>query len=209
MNLTKHVVVAATVATLGIAASAVDAAPIVSNPSFEAPVDGFTDWITFGEGWRIGGPGDANSGIAGAVNDVLPGATSDAFRGVAQVLDDGFSVGDTYTASAFLAAAANEASESFVQLKYLDAAGGTLLSVQSPAVTSDQPFMQMTTPEAVVPFGTEAIEISGVVFIPAGATFNDTDFLIFDDFSISVVPEPTSAAAGLVALLGMATRRRR
>ena len=211
MNLDLTALAAA--ATVGVACvAAVPASAQIINPSFENETDGFTGWQIFGPGWRIGGPGDANTGDQGAVNDVLPSDTPGSFRGVQQTLTTGFSVGDTVVLSAFVAAASNEVTSSFLELQFLGANNVNLLTVTSEPVTEDQALTMESTPPTAVPAGTESLLIGGIVFYPPDAgTITDTDFHIFDDFALNVtpVPEPASAAAGLLGLGLLATRRRR
>ena len=196
------------VALTGVAALPAAAVEIV-NPSFEAPVDGFTGWQIFGPGWRIGGPGDANTGVAGAVNDVTAGGPT-GFRGVQQTITTGFAPGESYQLSAYVGLAANETTVSFLQLQYLDAGGAVLAGIDSADQTEDQPLTLVSTPFLEVPAGTAAIRVGGIVFYPSDVDpVADTDFHIFDDFALTAVPEPTSVAAGLLGLGLLATRRRR
>ncbi len=200
------------VTSLALVGSAVDQAEaaVIFNPSFEAPVDGFTGWQIFGPGWRIGGPGDANTGNAAAVNDVLATDAQGSFRGVQQRITTGFLPGESYSLSAFVGLASNETTTSFLQLQYLDATDEVLATIDSPVQTEDQALTLVETDFLEVPTGTATIRVGGIVFYPAdGAAITDTDFHIFDDFAITAIPEPTTATIGLMGLGMMAARRRR
>ena len=208
-----------TAASFAVACAAVPAeAATIANPGFESGA--FSPWTTFAtgdgvprdnDGYRLSGGDDAFEGDFGVVNDVLTTDPGDVTRGITQLVTDDINVGDTYTLSAFIKVAAAETTQSFLELTFLDGNGVQLAQVQSDRQQGDQDFTFVETGELVVLPGTETIRVSGNVFVPAGGAEGDTDFHVFDSFALNVtpVPEPTTAAVGLVGLGLLAARRRR
>ena len=192
----------------------------MSDPGFEsgsiAP-----EWSTYGpdfssndpprfdNGFRISEGGDARTGTYGVVADVLTGDPGVDFRGLQQTIDSGFSVGETYTLSAYIRLVSADSSQSFLELAYLDAGGGVIgpTATSAPQV-GDQAFTFVSTSPLVVPAGTESIRIQANIL--TGAAPNG-DFHIFDDFALTAtaIPEPATAAIGLLGLGLLAGRRRR
>ena len=208
-------------ASFAIACAAVPAtAAVIVNPGFEDNT--LAPWTTFGEdfgpsrpsnGFRLSTGDDANTGTFGVVNDVLAGDTTGTFRGLQQRIATGFSVGETYSLSAFIRLASAETTQSFLELAYVDADGVPIgpTATSAPQSSGFQPYTLVETSPLTVPAGTAAIRVGANIFVPAGFT-DAPDFHIFDDFALNnltPVPEPTGLAAGLVALGGLTLRRRR
>jgi len=168
------------------------------NAGFET--GDFTGWSTFGQGWRTSGGGDANSGLFGVVNDVQD-TDADNFRGIFQELP--VVGGATYDFGVQIRAVNVESSESWLEVQWLDSSGGIINQLQSTHVTADQPFTWISIEDALAPVNAVTASVRGIVFMSATPAVN-TDFHIFDDFS--VVPEPGSA--GLLILGGLLATRR-
>jgi len=149
------------------------------NPGFE---DGLNNWSTFGQGWRTGGGGDANSGSLGAVNDVLTTDT-DTFRGLFQtvpVIPD-----NLYSGGVYIRTVSIGDSESWFELQFLDVNGSVIVQYQSAHVTSDQGFTFMDIGTVLAPAGAVTASVRAIVHMPSAPA--DTDFHIFDDFSFTDV----------------------
>lgn len=198
--LSKKIWSAASIVLLGVSVNA--NAELLINGGFES---GFENWTTFGQGFRTSGGADANTGDVGVVNDVLP-ADVDVFRGVQQVVSAA-TAGEIYTLSAFIRGVTVDSSAAFLELQFLNSAGDVISGVQSDQVTADQEFTQISVTSQIAPTDTASIRVGGIVFatgVDVG-TQTDGDFLIFDDFSLSVVPEPASMAllgVGFALMLG-------
>ncbi len=168
------------------------------NPGFET--GDFTGWSAFGQGWRTAGGTDANSGLFGMVNDVQ-GADTDSFRGIFQ--EAPVVAGEGYDFGVHIRAVNVESSESWLEVQWLNSVGGVISQIQSTHVTADQPFTPMSISSAVAPVNAVTASVRGIVFMSAAPAVN-TDFHIFDDFT--VVPEP--GPAGLLILGGLLAARR-
>lgn len=152
------------------------------NPGFE---DGLNNWASFGQGWRTGGGGDANSGALGAVNDVLS-SDSDTFRGIFQnipVIPD-----NLYSGGAYIRTVSIGDSESWFELQFLDASGSVIDQHQSAHVTSDQAFTFMDIGTVLAPAGAVTASVRAIVHMPSAP--GDTDFHIFDDMTFADVTPP-------------------
>jgi len=174
---------------------------LIINPGFES--GDFSDWGTFGQNWRIGSGGDANSGTFGAVNDVTP-ADGDEWRGIFQNV--AVVEGQTYTAGVFIRAVNVESSSSWFELQWLDTESAVISQLQSSHVTSDQAFTFMSVNDVVAPIGAVTASLRAIVHM-SSAPAEGTDFHIFDDFSI--VPEPGSLALIALGFMGILINRRR
>lgn len=149
--------------------------PLV-NSGFES--GDFTGWLTFGQGWRTSGGGDAFTGTLGVVNDVTTNDV-DNFRGIFQNVP--VTAGSTYNAGVYIRAVNIESSESWFELQWMDVGGGVIDQLQSAHVAADQPFTLMALGEVIAPAGAVTASVRGIVFMPS-APAGDTDFQIFDDF---------------------------
>jgi len=171
--------------TLTLTASA--QTELLSNRGFETGT--FTNWYTFGQGWRTGGGGDAHSGLYGAINDVL---TSDGeeWRGLVQTVP--VLQGETYVASVYIHTLNVEDSASYLEVQWLDNAGALISQISSSHVTNDQPFTQALLDDMIAPMGAVTASVRGVVHMISTPT-SDTDFHIFDDFSfVQLPPNPVT-----------------
>ena len=158
-------------------------AELLSNRGFET--GDFTDWATYGQGWRIGTGADAYEGTYGVVDDVLV-TDGDPWRGIYQ--DVPVTAGETYAASVFVRTLNIESSESWLEVQWKDAAGATVGTVQQSAgITADQPFTQLDLPDLIAPFGAVTARVHGIVYMSSAPT-NDTDFHVFDQFSFTALP---------------------
>ncbi len=168
------------------------------NPGFET--GDFTGWSTFGQGWRLGTGGDANSGTYGAVDDVLTTDVDD-WRGIYQEVS--VVGGDTYNVSVYIRAVNVESSESWLELQWLDASHSVISQLQTAHVTADQSFTRMALDGVIAPVNAVGASVRGIVNMTSAPT-GDNDFHIFDNFE--VVPEPGSAAMLLLGGLVIARR---
>ena len=185
--------------TLSFMGFALVASADLINPGME--VGNLSAWSIFGQGWRISGGGDANSGSYGAVNDVQT-TDGDNWRGLFQSVL--VTAGQTYTAGVFIRAVNVENSVSWFELQWLDNDNNVISQLQSTSVTSDQPFTFMGVTDVVAPGNSVSASMRGIVFMPSPPT-GDTDFHIFDDFSI--VPEPGTLVMMVIGMAGIVMRR--
>lgn len=193
---TKRLLIATFWAGLALVATA-----DLIHPGFEN--GDLSNWATFGQGWRIGGGGDAYSGSYGAVNDVQT-SDGDNWRGIFQNV--AVTEGGTYTAGVFIRAVNVENSTSWFELQWLDAGNSVIGQEQSSFVTSDQAFTFMGVTDVVAPVNAVSASIRGIVFMPSPPA-GDTDYHIFDDFSI--VPEPGTLSMMILGAFGLVILRRR
>lgn len=177
------------------------------NPGFET--GDLSNWATFGDGWRIGGAGDAQSGSWGVVDDI---ATNDGgeWHGIHQEV--AATEGQIFAASVWIKTIVVESSQSWLEVQFKN--GNSILSqFQSPHLTTNNwAFEKFSIDNITAPAGTTAVDVRGIVFKPSGSSQEDVDFHVFDNFSLTLVPEPTSMAMTLTAVIGLvayAWRRRK
>ncbi len=158
------------------------------NPGFEDEENPLEGWETFGVGWRTGGGDDARSGQYGLVNDVLDWQVGEEWRGVFRSVP--VTGGETYSAGVFIRAVSANHSESWFELQWLDDVGDIIDQLQTPPVTSDQPFTYTALENIVAPANAVAASIRGIVHMTDVPTADDADFHIFDDFFMVLEAEP-------------------
>jgi len=164
----------------------------LSNPGLE---NDFTDWLTFGQGWRIGTGGDANSGSKGVVNDVLPSDT-DEFRGLFQNVPVG--AGWTYRASVYIKGVILESSESWLEIQWLNSGGGVISQDKTTNVTADQIFTQSALDDLVAPAGAVTASVRAIVRMVSAPA--DADFHLFDDFNFGLKQAMVNGSLGLSSI---------
>lgn len=164
----------------------------LSNPGLESD---FTDWLTFGQGWRIGGGGDANSGSKGAVNDVLPSDT-DEFRGLFQNVPVG--AGWLYRASVHIRGVVLESSESWLEIQWLNNAGGVISQEKTTNIAADQVYSESALDNLVAPAGAVTASVRAIVRMLNAPS--DTDFHLFDDFNFGLIQAAVNGSLGAGAI---------
>ena len=189
-----------------LSVTSITRANLLTNPGFET--GDFTGWSTFGPGWRISGGADANTGSFGVVDDIFATDTP-GFRGVSQVIPA--TPGTEYTGGVWIRGVNIETgnTEAWLELQFLDGSNGVLLQLQSAHVTADQPFTFMSIASAVAPLGTVNVRVQGIAWEISEPA--NTNFPIFDDFQLAVVPEPGTLSlvlAGLIGLVAVWKRKR-
>ncbi len=206
MNLTPRVFTIACLLVPVLAAGPALRAATLANPGFET--GDLSGWSTFGDGWRIGTVGDANSGTYGAVNDIQDDS---GFKGIFQEVD--VTPGTFYNAGVFLRAVAMEdnAVESWLEVQWLDSGSGVIRQDQStPRVIGEQlTYQRQTLTMMEAPAGAVQASVRGIIEITSLQSSPDIDFVTFDDFEFGRnVPEPTTMAMlGMAAISLVALRR--
>ncbi len=196
-------------AALVLAAAVHVQANLILNPDFET--GDFSDW-TAAAGFRIGAGADNHSpsGDSGAVFDAFTTTTLGFY-----VLQQELAAveGQSWEVSTWIRSVNFDGSTlAWLELQFWDGTD-TLISgsqQQSSPVNADQPFTQYML-SATAPANTAKISVRGVVHVQSVPS--DTNFPIFDDFSATVVPEPTTGIlfgmglAGLLAALRRSCRK--
>ena len=211
----RWALVPAAVLSLGLGAS-VSAQNLLTNPGFEnGNLDGFITFDTSDGGippnnsFRISEGADANSGTFGLVSDVLASQPV-AIRGVQQSVTTGITPGQIFNASVFIRGISINDSSAFLEFVFLDASGDAIAgtTVQSAAVVADQDFTLASVLNQTAPADAAGIRIGGIV-TQSGPPSDGADFFAFDDFSLTIVPEPASLGLlGLGALCLLSRRHR-
>ena len=166
---------------LSLAASSAQAQNLVANPGFEKTLAG---WSMFGVGWRTSSGQDAHSGNLGIVDDVLPTqGPTDNWRGVYQNIKA--IPGETFNASVWIRTVSVKASQSYLEVQFLDSSNAVLFQVDSPVIVANQPYTQCSLSHLVAPPRADTISVRGVVHMPSLPT-HDPEFFIFDDFSLTL-----------------------
>ena len=180
----------------------------VTNPGFES--GDLSGWSTFGLGWRIGTGDDAHDGTYGFVCDILDTHVGEEWRGVYQSVS--VTGGETYDAGVWIRSVSVSSSASWFELQWLDSGGSPISQLQSSSVTADQAFTYMGLTGAVAPLNAVSASIRGIVHMESLPASGDSDFHIFDDFSIvpqSAIPEPGTLFLIATGAIGLVARRRK
>jgi hypothetical protein len=160
-------------------------AELLTNRDFET--GDLTGWSTFGQGWRVGTGADVQAGSYGVVNDVM-NTDGDHYRGLMQNVP--VTAGVTYSIFTYIRAVNIESAQGWLELQWLDSSGvviGTLFN-GSP-ITADQSYLPVSISTVIAPYGAVTASVRGIVYMPL-APVGDTDYLIFDTFSM--VEHPNS-----------------
>jgi hypothetical protein len=191
------------------------------NPGFE---NDFTNWSpTVGDPapqmnvWRIStwsGDQRTPDSTKAAVLDVK--STVDAGGGsywnlLAQVAP--VTAGESYNVSAWEKTAGLAGhSESWVEVQFLASDNSILRQYQSAHVSTDQAFTQMNVTDLgnlnlLAPSGAVSVRVQAVVEQKSAEPFGNTEYHVFDDFSLTPVPEPAMAATVALAAGALSLRR--
>ena len=203
MNKFLHILLVASCAMLAASGAW---ANLTDNPGFET--GDLTDWSTFGLGWRTSTGDDAYESTYGLVCDVLDWHTGEEWRGVYQTIP--VTAGLTYDAGVYIRTVSVDTSISFLELQWLDGVGGVISQLQSSTVNGNQPFTLMDISDAVAPAGAVEASLRGIVQMQSLPTSGDSDFHIFDNFTLTAqaVPEPATLTLLALGAAGLVLRRR-
>ncbi len=201
----SHIVLIAAVA-LGVSLGVLPQAcgNLLTNPGLET--GDLTGWATFGQGWRVTAWGpDIHSGTNAVVNDVTS-SDVDEWRGIFQNV--AAQSGMRYDAEVWIRTQGIEDSRSWLEIQFLDVTNGVIQQFQTSLMTNDQSFTSMSIGSMIAPVGSVTACVRGVVQMVTAP--GDTDYHIFDDFSlIETIPEPSTVGLLLCGCAGLFLRRRR
>ena len=182
--MSRHVVVFGILLGLAFAVPGVRGQSL-TNEGFE--VGGLSGWTVFGPGWRTSSFSndlgcDAHSGELGLVTDIKKN-DKDEWRGVFQVVPAGR--GSLYTGSVWIRAIKARSAEAMLEFQFLNKDNEILGIEQSLSISGSEPFTRVEINGVQPPKHTEWISVRGVVHITS-LTGNDDQFVMFDDFELSV-----------------------
>lgn len=180
---------AAALVAMVLGAAAGSHAAGLRNDGFES--SDFTGWEIYGNGWRVSPLSrDSHRGTYGAVNDVWTNS-ADQFRVVAQKIK--VVPGKVYRAEVWIRAVCIEATESFLEVQFLDKDGGVLQQFQSTRVRAHHEYGPVAIERMKAPENAAWAGVRGVVEVILQPSM-DTDFHVFDDFEFEPVKDGPAAA---------------
>ena len=93
---------------------------------------------------------------------------------------------------------------------HVDGVGGVISQLQSSTVNGNQPFTLMDISDAVAPAGAVEASLRGIVQMQSLPMSGDSDFHIFDNFTLTAqaVPEPATLTLLALGAAGLVLRRR-
>jgi len=155
---------------------------LLMNGGFEKK--DFQGWKTFGQDWQIGSGKNSHKGFRGAVNKILKD-NEDEWRGIFQQVP--VEAGKHYTGRVWIRTKNIKASESFLEVQFLDEYDYVLTQYQSGKVTRNQGFTRIELKSLLAPPHAVSASVRGVVFMKKAPKLNP-EFHIFDDFEFKEVP---------------------
>lgn len=205
----------------GSAALSQARANMLLNPGFESDL---TNWSpTVGDpapqmnDWRISTwsgdqrtPESAKAAVLDVKSTVDTGGGS-YWNLLAQVAF--VTAGESYNVSAWERTAALAGhSESWIEVQFLASDNSILQQFQSAHVTTDQGFTQMSVTDSgnmdlLAPMNAVAVRVQAVVEQRSAEPVGNIEYHVFDDFSLTPVPEPAVGATVAVAAAAVSLRR--
>jgi len=164
----------------------------LTNEGFEA--GGLAGWTAFGTGWRTSSfsnelGSDAHSGELGLVTDIKKGV-KDEWRGVFQTVPAERNA--LYTGSVWIRALNARSADAMLEFQFLDKDNQILGVEQSLTISGSEPYTRVEITAVQPPKHTEWLSVRGVVHITA-PTGRDDQFILFDDFELSVTNKSSRA----------------
>lgn len=188
---------------LMVTMSRADSVNLLTNPGFET--GDFTDWNVGGSSWAVNswdgrGEDPAKHAAVAAVTSADSGW---------QIIDQYVPAtpGEVFTASVWLRPEGVDptVTQGSLEVQFADS-GKNIMWGQgegTPPVTDTGSVYQQLTLTKTTPAGAAYVDIRGVVNIMKAPAVNETDYYCFDDFSLTVVPEPAAATMLVTALIGL------
>jgi hypothetical protein len=178
-----------------LVSAAVASANLLINPGFES--GDYTGWAQ--GGWYNGSGGDAHSGTYGASYAVSSNHLGENYFVAEQLVP--VTGGETYDLSGWVRIAGTPTtSESFLELRWLNASGGSEGQFGTIHVATQQDYALSSLLAQVAPAGAVTARVALVVHTTATPT--DNAWHTFDDinFDMAAIPEPGTFA---LCLMGM------
>ena len=188
--MTKRVIVGCVVL---LVSAAVASANLLTNPDFET--GNFTGWSQ--GGWYNGMSGDAHSGLYGACFAISSNNIGENYFVAEQLVP--VTGGESYDLSGWVRIAGTPTtSESFLELRWLNASGGSEGQFRTTPVAVQQDYALSTLLAQAAPANAVTARVALVVHTTATPT--DAAWHTFDDISFEAVPEPGTLAMCLMGI---------
>jgi hypothetical protein len=178
--------------------AAVASANLLINPGFEDESTVLAGWSQ--SGWYAGAGADAHSGTYGASREITSSIGGENYFVTEQYVPVTGNL--SYDFSGWMRIAGTPtASESFLELRWMNSSGGSEGQYGTTHVTANQDYAQYSLLEQVAPTLAVTARVALVVHT-TGGTITDTAWHTFDDidFDVTVIPEPGTLALCLMGL---------